>query len=80
MKKSILGGSCAVIFALGMSLSGPVAADPPHACGPENQGETWNVVYGGWQGTSTIYVFQCWASNWVLMDIQYCSPYGCISP
>ena len=76
MKSSILAGSCAIVLALGMSFSGSAAANPSYACGPENEGGIGYVDDFSWRGDGTRFVYQCWASNWYLVDIQYCSQYS----
>jgi hypothetical protein len=79
MKRMFTTGIAIVLFAVAMGFSGPAAAYPPIGCGPQQQGQIYYEDYFSWRGDGTRYLWQCWGTEWYLIDIQQCSEYGCIS-
>ncbi len=69
---------CAAL-ALGLSAAAPSAHAmyPDRVCGPSNQGEIVNIEqFNPWNNSGRIYVYQCYGSEWLLLEQWTCGDYG----
>lgn len=80
MHRAFALGLASVILAAGLTTAAPAHAEPGYACTPQYEGELGYEEFFNWQGEGWRRVYQCYSSQWYLVDIQYCSYYsGCIS-
>jgi hypothetical protein len=75
MKQFLFGA--ALVLGMGLSASNAHALYPTTACGPSNEGETVTLEdYNWWGGVNRRAVYQCWGSNWMMIELWYCDGQG----
>lgn len=77
MKASIVAGIMAVAFGVGMASSGQAQASGLGYCGPENQGQTKEIIYYHHNGMMSHYwQFMCNGGQWEESAHWYCDTRG----
>lgn len=74
--KQILCGA-ALVLAMAFASSNAHALYPNAGCGPSNQGEIVTIEdYNQWGWVNRRAVYQCWDSNWLMLELWYCDNQG----